>query len=90
MENSITIEIPQEWVQGLDWTQGMLLQEIVQLGIQQIKIRRALDLYKSSNVSLGYAAQQMGVSKQELIIAARVQGIEPTFDEQTVREELGL
>ena len=89
MENSITIEIPQEWVQGLDWTQGMLLQEIVQLGIQQIKIRRALDLYKSSNVSLGYAAQQMGVSKRELIIAARAQGIEPPFDEQTVREELG-
>jgi predicted HTH domain antitoxin len=89
MENSISIEIPQEWVQGLEWDQGILLQEIVQLGIRQIKVRRALDLYKSSNVSLGYAAQQVGIPKRELIVEARVRGIEPSFDEQTVREELG-
>jgi predicted HTH domain antitoxin len=89
MEKSITIEIPQEWVQDLEWDQGILLQEIVQLGIRQLKVRRALELYKSSNVSLGYAAQQVGISKRELIVEARVRGIEPPFDEQTVREELG-
>lgn len=89
MEKNITIEIPQEWVQGLEWDEGVLLQEIVQLGIRQLKVRHALGLYKSSNVSLGYAAQQAGISKRELIIEARVRGIEPPFDEQTVREELG-
>ena len=29
-----TVEIPQEWVQGLEWDQAELLHEVVQLGIR--------------------------------------------------------
>ena len=89
MEKHITVEIPEEWIQGLDWQQDALLEEIIQLGIRQLRVRRALDLYQAGNVSLGYAAQKVGLTKRELIREARVRGIEPPFDEEMVREELG-
>lgn len=89
MENVITLEIPEQWLKGLDWDQSAVMQEIVQLGIYQFKIRRALELYRAGAGSLGYVAEKMGLSKRDLIREARARGFEPSFDEQTVLEELG-
>ncbi len=89
MVEVITLEIPERWLQGLDWHQAATMQEIVQLGIYQLKVRRALEMYLEGSGSLGYVAERTGVSKRDLIREARARGIEPSFDEQTVREELG-
>ena len=89
MEKVISVEIPEQWLQGLDWDQRTVVQEIIQLGTHQLKIRRALELYQAGVGSLGYVAERVGLSKRDLIREARSRGIEPPFDEQTVREELG-
>jgi predicted HTH domain antitoxin len=89
MEKVISVEIPEQWLQGLDWDQRTVVQEIIQLGTRQLKIRRALELYQAGAGSLGYVAERVGLSKRDLIREARSRGIEPPFDEQTVREELG-
>ena len=89
MEKVISVDIPEQWLQGLDWDQGTLVQEIIQLGTYQLKIRRALEMYQAGVGSLGYLAERAGLSKRDLIREARSRGIEPPFDEQTVREELG-
>jgi len=89
MEKVITLEVPEQWIEGLDLGQTTVMQEIVQLGIYQFKVRRALDMYQAGVGSLGYVAEKAGLSKRDLIREARVRGIEPPFDEQTVREELG-
>ena len=89
MEKRITLEIPEEWVHDLDWDQAAVLQEIVQLGTYQLRVRRALDMYKAGLGSLGYVAEKLGLSKRELIREARMRGVVPPFDEQTVREEMG-
>jgi len=89
MEKVISVEIPEQWLQGLDWDQQTVVQEIIQLGTHQLKIRRALDMYQGGVGSLGYVAERAGLSKRDLIREARSRGIEPPFDEQTVREELG-
>lgn len=89
MEKVIRVEIPEQWLQGLDWDQRTVVQEIIQLGTHQLKIRRALELYQAGVGSLGYVAERVGLSKRDLIREARSRGIEPPFDEQTVREELG-
>ena len=89
MEKTITMEIPEQWLQDLDLDQGMMIQEIVRLGVHQFKIRRALEMYRAGAGSLGYVAEKAGLSKRDLIREARARGIEPSFDEQTVREELG-
>jgi predicted HTH domain antitoxin len=89
MEKVITLEVPEQWIEGLDLGQTTVMQEIVQLGIYHFKVRRALDMYQAGVGSLGYVAEKAGLSKRDLIREARVRGIEPPFDEQTVREELG-
>ena len=85
----VTLEIPEKWLQGLDWERAVVMREIVQLGAYQFKVRRALEMYQAGAGSLGYVAEQVGLSKRDLIREARARGIEPPFDEQTVREELG-
>jgi len=89
MEKVVRVEIPEAWLQDLEWNQVTVMQEIVQLGITQFKVRRALEMYQAGAGSLGYVAEKVGLSKRDLIREARARGIEPPFDEQTVREELG-
>ncbi len=89
VEKVIKVEIPEQWLQGLDWGQTAVVQEIIQLGIYHFKVRRALEMYQTGTGSLGYAAQAVGLFKTDLIREARVRGIEPPFDEQTISEELG-
>ncbi|MDM8528647.1 hypothetical protein QUF58_10640 [Anaerolineales bacterium HSG24] len=87
-EQQLTVDIPSEWLAGLDWQPNML-QEVIQIGIQQLKIRQALALYQAGGCSLGYVAEKFQIPRQALIIAARAKGIEPLFTETTVQEELG-
>jgi predicted HTH domain antitoxin len=90
MERTVTLEIPEQWLRDLDLNQATVIREIVQLGIYQFKVRRALEMYQAGVGSLGYVAEKAGLPKRDLIREARARGIEPPFDEQTVREELGV
>jgi hypothetical protein len=89
MSKVISVEIPEHWLQGLDWDQGTVVQEIIQLGTYQLRVRRVLEMYQGGASSLGYVAEKAGLSKKDLVREARARGIEPPFDEQTVLEELG-
>ena len=89
MEKTVRVEIPEQWLEGLDWDQGGVVQEIIQLGTYQLKVRRALEMYQAGAGSLGYVSEQAGIPKRDLIREARARGIEPLYDEETVREELG-
>lgn len=89
MEKLVTVEIPEQWLEELDWDQASVVQEIIHLGTYQFKVRRALQMYQSGIGSLGYAAEKAGLSKRDLIREARLRGIAPPYDEATVREELG-
>jgi predicted HTH domain antitoxin len=89
MEKVITIEVPEQWLKGLDWDESAVVEEIIQLGTYQLKVRRALEMYQAGSGSLGYAAERVGLSKRDLVREARARGIFPPFDEEMVREELG-
>ncbi|MGC9349021.1 MAG: hypothetical protein ACP5JG_12830 [Anaerolineae bacterium] len=88
MEQSIVIQVPEEWLENIP-KESLTLREIFRLGLTQYQVQRALALYRDDAGSLGYLAEQMGIPKPELIEAARRQGIEPDFSEETVREESG-
>ncbi len=89
MTKTITVEIPEPLMRDLHLDQASVVQEVIHLGIHQYKLQQALRLYQAGAGSLGYVAEQAGVAKRDLIREARAQGMEPDFDEQTVREELG-
>lgn len=87
MEQVVAMQIPRHWLEGVSDEQATL-QQIFRLGLHQYKVERALALYRAGVVSLGYIAEQLGLSKRDLIREARMRGIEPDFSEETVREEL--
>lgn len=87
MEKTITVQIPRHWLEGVP-EEPMTLQQIFRLGLYQYKVERALALYRDGVGSLGYIAEQVGLSKRDLIREARMRGIEPDFSEETVQEEL--
>jgi len=89
MAKTITLEIPERWIRDVDLNQTAVMEEVIELGVYQYKVQRALRLYQSGAGSLGYVAEQAGLLKRDLIREARARGIEPDYDEQTVREELG-
>jgi len=86
MEQTITMQIPRQWLEGISDEQTTL-QQIFRLGLYQYKVERALALYRDGVGSLGYIAEQLGLSKRDLIREARARGIEPDFSEETVQEE---
>jgi len=87
MDRSVVIQVPPEWLQNVP-EETLTLRQIFKMGLTQYKIERALALYREGNGSLGYLAENLGLPKQQLIIAARQQGIEPDFSEEALREEL--
>lgn len=87
MESTIEMEIPRQWLEGIPEEQTTL-QQIFRMGIYQYKVQRALTLYREGVGSLGYIAEQVGLSKRDLIREARMRGIDPDFSEETVQEEL--
>jgi predicted HTH domain antitoxin len=87
MEQTVTMQIPRHWLEGVP-DEPTTLQQIFRLGLYQYKVERALALYHDGVGSLGYIAEQLGLPKRDLIREARTRGIEPDFSEETVREEL--
>jgi hypothetical protein len=87
MEQTVAMRIPQSWLVGIP-QEPLTLEQIFRMGLYQYKVDRALKLYRDGVGSLGYIAEQLGLSKRDLIREARLRGIEPDFSEETVREEL--
>ncbi len=58
-------------------------------GIHQCQIECAGRLYQDNVGSIGYIAEQVRLSKQDIIREFRARGIEPEFSGQTLQEELG-
>jgi hypothetical protein len=88
MGKTIHLKIPAAWLQGLDLDQRTMLHEVIRLGIYQLKVQEALEIYKAGHGSIGYAAEKVGVSKRDLVREARSRGIEPPFDDEIIHEEL--
>lgn len=87
MNQTVQMEIPRQWLAGVP-DEPMALQQIFRLGLHQYRIERALSLYRDGVGSLGYIAEQMKLSKRDLIREARLRGIEPDFSEDSVAEDL--
>jgi len=87
MEQTIALHIPRQWLEGVS-EEPVTLQHIFRLGLYRYKVEQALALYRDGVGSLGYVAEQLGLSKRDLIREARMRGIEPDFSEETVQEEL--
>lgn len=84
----VQLNVPQDAMKQISLTDTANLEEIFTLGLMQKKINSALALYQIGGMSIGYAAERFGISKEELIKYAKLRGIEPEFDSKLVQQEL--
>lgn len=61
---------------------------MLERGLRDLRIERALDRYARGGMSFGAAARQAGVSQSDLARFAYARGMEPPFSAETVAEEL--
>ena len=88
MSKTVSMEIPQKWLEGIP-DEPVIIRQIIAIGIKQYKMDQALKLYKNGGGSIGYVAELYHLPKRDLIQEARRTGIEADFTEETVLEELG-
>jgi hypothetical protein len=85
---ALTLKVPAALARELESASQELLIELLERGLYQLKIERALDRYVRGGISLGAAAHQAGVSESELARHAYAHGMEPPFSAETLAEEL--
>ncbi|MCB0195641.1 MAG: hypothetical protein KDJ65_27065 [Anaerolineae bacterium] len=86
---TITLNLPTPLAQELNAVSQEFLLDILERGLRQFKIERALEQYSQGTISFGAAARQAEISPSELARYAYARGMEPPFSDQTVQEELG-
>lgn len=82
------LHIPDGLAQELKSANEDFLVEVIERGLQAVKIDRALAQYARGGISFGAVAYQAGVSQSELARHAYARGMEPPFSDETLAEEL--
>jgi len=85
----LTLNLPDTLAQELGTANQELLLELLERGLREKKIDRALDLYIRGGLSFGAAAERAGISRSDLSRHAYARGLEPSFSPETLVEELG-
>ena len=85
---ALTVKVPAALAQELESASQEFLVEVLERGLHQLKIDRALERYVRGGISFGAAAHQADMSESELARFAYARGMEPPFSTETLAEEL--
>jgi hypothetical protein len=83
----VTIQIPPELADALP-SDPAIRTEVLSLGLQQWRVRQALEAYRRGEGTLAYAAQQAGVSIRQMIPLAYAYGLKPEIDPGWLSDDL--
>jgi hypothetical protein len=75
----ISISVPDELAQQLP-AEPTERQRVLEFGLQEWRVRQALETFKRGEGSLAYAAKQAGISLREMIPLAYAHGLTPKVD----------
>lgn len=83
---TVEVKIPVAWSAVLgDQTR---LMEILSLGLEEYRLRQAITLYRTGDVSLAYAAEQVGLPVRLVQEKARQRGLLPRSDAAQFDQDL--
>jgi predicted HTH domain antitoxin len=85
---TLTLTVPDSLARALDSASQEFLVEILERGLRELKVERALERYAEGGMSFGAAAHQAGITQAELARHAYARGMEPPFSVETLTEEL--
>jgi hypothetical protein len=86
---TVTLTLPAPLAEELGSATQEFLAALLERGLREVKVERALERYARGGMSFGAAAQQAGVSQTELSRFAYARGMEPPFSAETLAEESG-
>ena len=66
----VKLEIPEDLLKDIDIKNPSQLEEILRIGIRQMKIEKALHPYREGNISIAKAAELADISLSEMIMQA--------------------
>lgn len=84
---TVKLEISEDLLREFDIKSTSNLKEIIEAGIKQMKIKKALQQYKEGNISIAKAAELAGISLREMMLQASARGIKPNYDKEMIEEE---
>lgn len=87
-ETTLTLTVPDSLAREFETLKREFLLELLERGLREVKIDRALDLYARGGMSFGAAAERAGVPQPELARHAYARGMEPSFSSETLSEDL--
>jgi hypothetical protein len=64
--------------------------EVLTIGLQQWRVRQALEAYRQGEGTLAYAAQRAGVSIRQIVPLAYAYGLTPKVDSTWLSGELSI
>ena len=90
-----TVRLPEETIEDLeDLTEKLqreksdLMREALQIGIDEMKLRLALELYRKGSISFGRMAELTGLGYRELSLELRRRNIVFRYGEERFGEEV--
>jgi predicted HTH domain antitoxin len=83
----IKLEIPEDIFKDVDIKDPSQIEEILRIGIKQMKIEKALHSYKEGKISIAKAAELADISLSEMMMQASARGLKPLYDKKMVEEE---
>ena len=83
----IKLEIPEDMLKDVDIRDPSQLEEILRMGIKQMKIEKALQSYKEGDISMAKAAELADIPLSEMMMQASARGLKPLFDKKMIEEE---
>lgn len=83
----INLEIPEDMLKDVDIKDLSQLEEILRMGIKQMKIEKALQSYKEGDISMAKAAELADIPLSEMMMQASARGLKPLFDKKMIEEE---
>lgn len=85
---TVTIQVPDVLFKELNTLQQGFLVDVLERGIRNLKLERAINRYRQGGISIGAAANLAECSESEFARHAYSLGIEPYFSDDTLNEEL--
>lgn len=76
---TIEIKLPDYLAKKLPQEESVI-QRVLELGLKQLEIEKAVERYKEGGISLAKAAEIAGISIREMIPIAYAHGLEPKYD----------
>jgi predicted HTH domain antitoxin len=86
---TLTVVLSESLARELNSASQDFLTDLLERGLREVRIERALQRYVQGGMSFGAAAHEAGLSQSELARQAYARGMEPPFSKESLAEDLG-